>query len=90
MSISWRSPYLGFFICLASALLSGRAAISQTTPKRLAVLELKGKIDGDVLDAFADAVRGGAVEGLAGREVQVMTRENMMALLKGALARTDH
>lgn len=82
MSISWRSPYLGFFICLASALLSGRAAISQTTPKRLAVLELKGKIDGDVLDAFADAVRGGAVEGLAGREVQVMTRENMMALLK--------
>jgi formylglycine-generating enzyme required for sulfatase activity len=35
-----------------------------------------------VLDAFADAVRGGAVEGLAGRGVQVMTRENMMVLLK--------
>jgi formylglycine-generating enzyme required for sulfatase activity len=70
------------FIGLASALLVLQPAVSQTPAKRLAVLELKGKIDGDVLDTFADAVRGGAVEGLVGRRVQVMTRENMMVLLK--------
>ena len=65
------------------AVLVGQPAISQTTVKRLAVLEFKGaSIRGDVLDTFADAVRGGAVEALAGRRVQVMTRENMMVLLK--------
>jgi formylglycine-generating enzyme required for sulfatase activity len=70
-------------IGLAFAVLVGQPAISQTTVKRLAVLEFKGaSIRGDVLDTFADAVRGGAVEALAGRRVQVMTRENMMVLLK--------
>jgi len=61
----------------------GQPAVSQTTSKRLAVLEFKGEsIKGDVLDTFADAVRGGAVEALAGRRVQVMTHENMLVLLK--------
>ncbi|HJX63830.1 MAG TPA: formylglycine-generating enzyme family protein [Polyangia bacterium] len=68
---------------LASTVLLGQPAVSETVSKRLAVLELKGaKIEGEVLDAFADEIRGGAVEGLAGRGVQVMTRENMMVLLK--------
>jgi len=49
----------------------------------LAVLEFSGaKIQGDVLDIFADTVRGGVVDGLAGRGVQVLSRENMMVLLK--------
>jgi len=82
MAIFGRSPHWSTIIGLASALLLGQPAFSQTTAKRLAVLELKGRLDGDVLDTFADAVRGGAVEGLAGRRVQVMTRENMMVLLK--------
>jgi Uncharacterized conserved protein len=70
-------------IGLAFTALVGPYAVSQTTVKRLAVLEFKGEsIKGDVLDTFADAVRGGAVEALAGRRVQVMTRENMLVLLK--------
>ena len=70
-------------IGLAFTLLVGQPAVSQTTSRRLAVLEFKGAaIKGDVLDTFADAVRGGAVEALAGRRVQVMTHENMMVLLK--------
>jgi len=75
-------------IGLASALLSSQPGFAQTVSKRLAVLEFRGKIDNDVLDTFADAVRGGAVEGLAGREVEVITRENMMVLLR-AMGKKD-
>jgi sulfatase modifying factor 1 len=65
------------------ALLPGRPAVSQVVGKRLAILEFKGtKIEGEVLENFSDEVRGGAVEGLAGRGVLVMTRESMMVLLK--------
>jgi TolB-like protein len=47
------------------------------------VLEFQGKkIDDETLKTLADAVRGGALEGLSGRGVDVMTRENMMAMLK--------
>ena len=68
---------------LPGAPVATQPAIPQTAGKHLAVLELRGaKIEGDVLDAFADAVRSGAVEGLAGSGVQVMTRENMLVLLK--------
>jgi len=68
---------------LPGAPVAAQPAIPQTAGKHLAVLELRGaKIEGDVLDAFADAVRSGAVEGLAGSGVQVMTRENMLVLLK--------
>ncbi|MGB8296935.1 MAG: SUMF1/EgtB/PvdO family nonheme iron enzyme [Polyangia bacterium] len=83
MAIFSRSLRLPTLTGLAFAVLLGQPAASGTVSKRLAVLELKGaKIEGEVLDAFADAVRGGAVEGLAGRGVQVMTRENMMVLLR--------
>jgi TolB-like protein len=68
--------------CILS-LLIGPPAASQTISKRLAVLEFNGGgIKGEVLDAFSDEVRGGAVDALAGRGVQVMTRENMLVLLK--------
>ena len=83
MAVLFRSTCWLTFIGLAFAVLVGQPAISQTPVKRLAVLEFKGEsIKGEVLDTFADAVRGGAVEALAGRRVQVMTRENMMVLLK--------
>ena len=69
-------------IALAYAVLVGQPAVSQTASRRLAVLGFKGKIAGDALDTIADAVRSGAVEGLAGSGVQVMTRDNMLVLLK--------
>jgi hypothetical protein len=34
------------------------------------------------LGASADAVQGGTVDGLVGRDIKVMTRENMMVLLR--------
>jgi hypothetical protein len=71
------------FIVLALSLLAGAPARSETPVKRLAVLEFRGAdIKSDVLDAFADAVRGGAIEVLAGRGTLVMTRENLLVLLK--------
>ena len=82
MAIFHRSRCWLVLIGLACAVLWGQPAAAQTVNKRLAVLEFTGKIESDVLDAFTDAVRGGAVQGLAGREVDVMTRENMMVLLK--------
>lgn len=83
MAIFTRSLRLPALIGLASAVLLGQPAISETASKRLAVLEFRGSgIKDAVLENFADEVRGGAVEGLAGRGVLVMTRESMMVLLK--------
>jgi TolB-like protein len=63
--------------------LGGQSLAAQATYRRLAVLEFSGRmLEEDVLGAFSDAVRGGAVEGLVGRDVKVMTRENMMVLLR--------
>jgi len=65
MAVLPRSTRWPTLIGLALAVLVGQPAISQTTVKRLAVLEFKGEsIKGEVLDTFADAVRGGAVEAL--------------------------
>jgi hypothetical protein len=51
--------------------------------QRLAVLEFQGKnLEQDILMTFADTVRGGALQGLEGYGVAVMTRENMLVLLK--------
>jgi TolB-like protein len=51
--------------------------------KRLAVLEFQGgKIEDETLRTLTDTVRGGALEGLARSGIDVMTRENMMAMLK--------
>jgi len=59
---------LHILIGLASALLSSQPGVAQTVSKRLAVLEFNGGgIKGEVLDAFSDEVRGGAVDALAGR-----------------------
>jgi len=62
---------------------SAVAAAAQRGNKRLAVLEFQGKsLDQDVLMTFSDTVRGGALQGLEGRGVVVMTRENMLVLLR--------
>jgi hypothetical protein len=51
--------------------------------QRLAVLEFQGKnLEQDILMTFSDTVRGGALQGLEGYGVAVMTRENMLVLLK--------
>ena len=56
---------------------------AQLGNKRLAVLEFRGKnLEQDILMTFSDTVRGGALQGLSGRGVVVMTRENMLVLLK--------
>ena len=62
---------------------SAVAAAAQRGNKRLAVLEFQGRnLDQDVLMTFSDTVRGGALQGLEGRGVVVMTRENMLVLLR--------
>jgi hypothetical protein len=59
------------------------SAAAQTGNKRLAVLEFQGKnLDQDVLMTFSDTIRGGALQGIEGHGVVVMTRENMLVLLK--------
>ena len=55
----------------------------QTRGKRMAVLEFAGKnMDEDILMTFSDTVRGGALQGLEPHGVVVMTRENMLVLLR--------
>jgi TolB-like protein len=59
------------------------SAAAQRGNKRLAVLEFQGRnLDQDILMTFSDTVRGGALQGLEGRGVVVMTRENMLVLLR--------
>jgi TolB-like protein len=59
------------------------SAAAQTGNKRLAVLEFQGKnLDQDILMTFSDTIRGGALQGIQGHGVVVMTRENMLVLLK--------
>jgi TolB-like protein len=62
---------------------SAVSAAAQKGNKRMAVLEFAGKnLDQDILMTFSDTVRGGALQGLDGRGVVVMTRENMQVLLR--------
>jgi TolB-like protein len=59
------------------------SAAARLDNKRLAVLEFQGRnLDQDVLMTFSDTIRGGALQGLEGRGVVVMTRENMLVLLR--------
>jgi TolB-like protein len=59
------------------------SAAAQLGNKRLAVLEFQGKsMDQDILMTFSDTIRGGALQGLEGYGVVVMTRENMLVLLR--------
>lgn len=79
-------PYLR---CLARAftvLCVCFGAVPVTTanePHRLAVLEFSGQsLEAGVLNAFSDAVRRSALTTLDSRDVKVMTREAMLAILR--------
>ena len=59
------------------------SAAAQPGNKRLAVLEFQGKnLEQDILMTFSDTIRGAALQGVGGRGVAVMTRENMLVLLR--------
>lgn len=76
-------------LSLLGVFLFVRTATAAETTKRLAVLEfVSRKVDEETLRAFSDALRGGAVEALSGRGIGVITRENMMMLLK-SMGRSD-
>jgi len=78
-SLSERAPEAGAPSSRAARSWSG----AQAGGTRLAVLEFQGRnLDADILMTFSDAVRGGALSGVAGGAVSVMTRENMLVLLK--------
>ena len=58
-------------------------ATVQVRGKHMAVLEFQGKdLDPDILMTFSDTVRGGALQALEPHGVVVMTRENMLVLLR--------
>jgi TolB-like protein len=71
------------FLTFSLALASEWPATAQTSVRRLAVLEFQGKkVDAETLTTFSDAVRSGALEALARTGIDVMTRENMLTLMK--------
>jgi formylglycine-generating enzyme required for sulfatase activity len=73
-------PLLGVVLL---PLFIGRPAVSEPSPKLLAVLEFKGaNLKADILDTMSDAVRGGASDALTSTGTNVMTRESMLVLLK--------
>jgi TolB-like protein len=58
-------------------------ATVQVRGKHMAVLEFQGKdLDPDILMTFSDTVRGGTLQALEPYGVVVMTRENMLVLLR--------
>jgi FKBP-type peptidyl-prolyl cis-trans isomerase FkpA len=69
--------------CTLAAVASAQVPGLEATEKRLAVLEFRGRGATDEVRALmADEARAGALEGLRGRRVAVMSRENMAAMLK--------
>jgi TolB-like protein len=78
-SSAWRV----LLLLLSGFLFPRIATAAETSTKRLAVLEfVSSALKDETLKAFSDALRGGAVEALNGRAIAVMTRENMVMLLK--------
>jgi TolB-like protein len=67
-------------LVLASLLLPSSAVAEHT--KRLAVLELSGTLNREVLSVLSDQLRQGALTALKGTAYQVMTRENMATLAR--------
>ncbi len=65
---------------LAFVFLGSPASAAPT--KRLAVLELSGAFERDLLLLFSEQVRGGALRSLKGSPYEGMTRENMEVLAR--------
>ena len=62
---------------LLGPLLSPSSAPAEESTQRLAVLELRGAFERDILSVFSDQVRQGALSSLKGTGYEVMTREHM-------------
>ncbi len=75
---SWMRLYLVVFVALG--LLPGRAEAAEKA--RVAVLELKGSLKRAELGVLSDQIRAGVVQGTQGKDLVVMSRENMAILLK--------
>jgi TolB-like protein len=74
----WPGPLL-----LALSLICGLPAAASPAARRVAVLEFQGRaIDDEARMTLSDAVRSGVLEASRGRDLLVMTRENMAAMLK--------
>ena len=74
----WPGPLL-----LALSLVCGLPATASPAARRVAVLEFQGRaIDDEARMTLSDAVRSGVLDASRGRDLLVMTRENMAALLK--------
>ena len=67
------------FVLLA---LAWAPPASAAPTQRLAVLELSGAFERDILSVFSDQVRQGALSSLKGTSYEVMTRENMAMLAR--------
>jgi TolB-like protein len=64
-------------------LICGLPAAASPAARRVAVLEFQGRaVDDEARMTLSDAVRGGVLDAARGRDLLVMTRENMAALLK--------
>jgi len=74
----WPGPLL-----LALSLVCGLPASASPATRRVAVLEFQGRaIDDEARMTLSDAVRSGVLDASRGRDLLVMTRENMAAMLK--------
>ncbi len=71
-------------LLLLGPLLSPPASAAPT--QRLAVLELTGAFERDLLSVFSDQVHQGALSALKGTPYEVMTRENMAMLARQGLS----
>ena len=67
---------------LALLALAWASPASAAPTQRLAVLELSGAFERDLLSVFSDQVRQGALRSLEGSDYEVMTRENMAVLAR--------
>ena len=80
----WPGPLL-----LALSLVCGLPAAASPAARRVAVLEFQSRaIDDEARMTLSDAVRSGVLDASRGRDLLVMTRENMAAMLK-EMGKTD-
>ena len=74
----WPGPLL-----LALSLVCGLPATASPAARRVAVLEFQGRaVDDEARMTLSDSVRSGVLDASRGRDLLVMTRENMAAMLK--------
>src|SRR5438477_6525812 len=66
-------------------LLLAMSFAARAEDRRLAVLEMRGKgLDAQALGLLSESARAGALQAVRGKGVSVVTRENLLLLLKSA------